>query len=76
MACRIGITTNPEKRKEEWKRIHPTMRNWTIEASGLSRTAAQAIEDRLAKNRGCEASPGGREPENNRNNWSVYSFDY
>lgn len=76
MGCRVGITTDPEARKEDWERDCPGFSNWRIIAEGLSRFEAQKKEDEYAKKHDCAASGGGRDPENNQNNWSVYRFDY
>ncbi len=74
MACRIGITTNPNKRREEWKREHPSLHGWKILAEYGTKTAAQAAETRLARQHGCEASPGGRGAEIGKR--IVYKFGY
>lgn len=78
MGCRVGITTDPESRKEDWERDCPGLKNWRIIAEGLSRSAAQKKEDEYEEEHDCEAYRGGRnpEPENDQNNWSVYRFDY
>ena len=74
MACRIGITTNPGERKRHWESEHPTLRNWEILARHPSKSAAQLAETRLARQHGCQASPGGDGPEIGK--WCVYKFDY
>lgn len=74
MACRVGITTNPERRKEEWKREHPRLRNWKQRKVG-SREKAQKIEDRIAIRRNCSAHHGGSSP-NKRKPWYVYCFEH
>ena len=74
MACRIGITTNPERRKREWKMRHQNLRNWKIIANGLSYSLAQQKEKKYAQRDGCIANPGG--PNNGKRNWSVYYFNY
>lgn len=73
MACRIGISHEPAKRREQWERKH-RIRNWKILAKCNSKTEAQAEETRLAKKYGCRAEPGGAGPE--RATWSVYYFEY
>lgn len=75
MACRIGISEDPERRKEEWKREHQNLRNWQIlDGPNLSYSEAQRKETELAKRYECESSSGG--PDNGLNNWSVYYFEY
>lgn len=74
MACRVGITTNPEERKQYWKGQHPALRNWEILESGLSYSQAQRKENEYASRLGCQSYPGG--PNNGQYNWSVYYFEY
>ena len=75
MACRVGITTDPDRRKQEWRSRYPvTFRDWQF-FGPYSRQQAQMEEDRLAKLWGCEASPGGREPES-ASWWYVYKFQH
>lgn len=74
MACRVGITTNPGRRKREWESEYPTLRNWRIVSRHKTKSAAQAAEDRFADSYGCDASPGGAGPEHA--NWCVYVFEY
>ena len=72
MACRIGITTNPQPRIDYWKRQEGHTRS-RILAKNLTYDAAQARETREAAKRGCRSAPGG-DPGSNRNRrvWSVY----
>lgn len=74
MPCRVGITTNPEERKQHWQNQHPTLRNWQILATYPTKSQAQQRETQEAASRGCQASPGGAGPE--VATWSVYYFDY
>lgn len=74
MPCRIGITTNPGERKRHWEGQHPTLRNWEILGRHSTKSEAQAAETRLARQYGCQASPGGDGPEHA--DWVVYKFDY
>lgn len=74
MACRVGITTDPERRKSEWEREYPNLTNWQILEEHYTKSAAQAAEDRLAKKYGCVAHPGGDGPD--YATWYVYYFQY
>ena len=74
MACRIGITQDLDRRKSEWKAKYPGLRDWKRESTHGSKTAAQAEEDRLANERGCQSGQGGSGPE--AGTWHVYSFRY
>ena len=49
MACRIGITTDTEKRKAYWKSQHPTLKDWRIIKVHKTKTEAQAAETKLSK---------------------------
>ena len=73
MPCRVGITTDPVRRKQEWEQ-KGSVRNWEILASGLTKNQAQDEENRIARERGCEAYPGGL--DNGLSNWCVYYFEY
>ena len=74
MACRVGITTRPEERKEEWRQKHPDLRNWEQYGPYSTKSEAQRIETELARKFGCEAHPGGQGAEYDK--WFVYKFEY
>lgn len=76
MACRVGITTDPEGREQYWKQEHPTLRNWKIIAKYASKSAAQAREDTEAEERNCVAHAGGDDPDDANALWHVYYFEY
>ena len=73
MPCRVGITTDPDRRKAEWESKVVRLRNWRILNSYRSREKAQEHETRYAKRYGCQAAPGGAEAGGT---WYVYRFDY
>ena len=74
MGCRVGITTRPQQRKNEWQRKHPRLRNWRLFGPYPSKARAQAREDALAASFGCVAHHGGG--RRRRANWYVYYFEY
>ena len=74
MPCRIGITQDLARRKSEWKAEHPGLYDWEHESTYSSKSAAQAEENRLANERGCQSGQGGSGPEGGT--WHVYSFKY
>lgn len=74
MACRVGITTNPERRKAEWEREYPNLTNWQILEIHATKSDAQAAENRLAKQLNCVAHPGGHGSDDDT--WYVYYFEY
>jgi hypothetical protein len=76
MPCRIGITTNPGRRKREWQEEHPNLRDWEILGRYDTRRQAQAVENRLTTENGWYSAPGGREPNNANTKWAVYKFYY
>ena len=57
------MTTDPATRKKYWEGQYPTLRNWKILASGLSREAAQKLEDEMARSGNCTSSGGGNDPD-------------
>lgn len=73
--CRVGMTTNPTRRKAEWEAEIPNTTDWAWFGHYNSRKDAQAFETYLASIHECESHHGGREPENN-NPWWVYKFTY
>ena len=72
MACRVGISTNPEERIAHWKRVEGHTYS-TVLARGLTYDQAQTRETNEARKRGCHSAPGG-DPGKDRNRyvWSVY----
>ena len=75
MACRVGMTTNPEERRQYWQRRYPyTFRNWVVLARNLTYDVAASTEDAVARRDGCAAEPGG--PRIPGNVWSVYRFEH
>ena len=74
MACRVGITTRPDERKQYWKRQHPKLRNWRIINWYGTKTAAQERESLEAERLGCVSHPGGSGDEHAK--WYVYHFEY
>ena len=78
VSCRIGITTNLERRKKEWmnryKKEGKAIKNWIVFSTHESKSSAQKVETREAKLQNCEAHPGGRGPE--KEIWYVYKIEY
>ncbi len=78
ISCRIGMTTNPERRKKEWERDYRKQGNniisWNIVKTYKSKSAAQEFETKEAKKQNCEAHSGGRGPE--KATWYVYKLEY
>lgn len=72
MPCRVGITTDPERRKKEWENKVVGLKNWRILLKTTSRKKAQQKETDYAKEHGCQASPGG----SGSGTWYVYYFKY
>ena len=74
MACRVGITTNPEERKRYWQTQHPRLSKWQILGTYSTKAAAQEQENKEASKRGCTSSPGGSGPS--LATWYVYYFEH
>lgn len=69
MGCRVGMSTTPEERINDWKREEGHTHG-EILARGLTYEEAQRREEVEARNRGCTRHPGGgRQPGPV---WSVY----
>lgn len=74
MVCRIGITTDPDKRKKDWENQYPSLYDWKILEKCYSKYDAQNAENRFARQYGCESHPGGSGEEGGV--WYVYKFSY
>jgi hypothetical protein len=73
MPCRVGITTDVERRRSEWTAKVVEMKNWRVLATYSQKSDAQAHEARYAKKYDCVASPGG---PSTSGPWYVYRFEY
>lgn len=77
MACRIGITTDPESRKYKWNIEFPNMKNWTILEDNIStQEETQNRENYYAKLYKCDSHWGGKTPKSSIKSWCVYYFEY
>lgn len=74
MSCRVGITTDTDRRKAEWKRKFPNMSAWRVIGTYYSKSKAQEKETEYANQNKCEASPGGAGDE--YGTWYVYRFTF
>ena len=78
ISCRIGMTTDLNRRKKEWEREYRKQgRNiisWNIITTYKSKSVAQEFETKEAKKQNCEANPGGKGPE--KAIWYVYKLEY
>ena len=74
MACQVGITTDPDRRRKEWEKEYPNLHHWSIVSTHSSKSAAQKAEIDYAERNDCTAHPGGSGPEKAK--WSVYRFSY
>ena len=73
MKHRVGITSELEKREDYWQGQYPSLKNWEIQAVGLTYEQAQAMENNFIK-RGYEGSPGGQPVPGYV--YMVYTFKY
>ena len=69
MACRIGMSTDPEERIRYWKNEEGHT-DHEILASNLLYREAQVLEESEANARGCRQEAGG--PDKEGAVWSVY----
>ena len=76
MACRVGITTNPDRRMREWLGKHPHLTNWRVVGPYRTRKEAQDAESVLAFQLNCHSSHGGDNPDDSSAPWWLYTFDY
>ena len=73
MPCRVGITSDPARRRSEWESSVVGFRNWRIIGTHQTREQAQQHEEQYARQHGCQASNGGH---NTKGPWHEYHFDY
>jgi len=77
MTCRIGISTDPERRKAEWENLYRNIRDWQILAGPFNlKSEAQQEETRLAQKHSCESHAGGDDSDNPFEKWYVYGFNH
>ena len=74
MTCRVGVTTNPTKRKLFWMSKYPALRNWEELETDLTYDEAQAAEAFYAAFYGCKSKLGGERVDGS--DYVVYRFDY
>ena len=74
MACRLGITTDPIRSRQEWERRHPTLHNWKILEQYPSKDRAQTDVVALARIQGCEYDRIVDGPD--IASWFVFRFDH
>ena len=72
MACRVGMSTDPQERIEYWKRQEGCTSGGVV-TSGLTYDEALAKERELAQRDGCRQSGGGERKPGRV--WSVYRMD-
>lgn len=73
MACRVGITTNMDERRQYWLGREPTLRNWRLLGTYATKAAAQSAENNYAAQNDCAAEQGGPDIPGP---WYLYRFDY
>ena len=71
--CKIGMTTDPKRRKAEWERKYPDL-EWKTLQKYDSKSAAQSAEKRLANKYDCEAHGGGSGSKYKP--WYTYKFNH
>ena len=76
MACRVGITTDPRRREEEWRQKYPNLHGWEILGKYPTKSDAQEREKQEAGRRGCVAHAGGDDPDYANALWHVYYFQH
>ena len=78
VSCRIGITTDLKRRKQEWTNDYLekgiVIKKWTVLSVHKSKSSAQKVETREAKKQNCIAHPGGRNSD--KALWYVYKAEF
>lgn len=74
--CRVGITTDPSRRKRQWEsETGSSLPTWQEYGPYATRQEAQTAEDQLARINGCTSHHGGANPDK-PSDWYVYVFYY
>lgn len=74
MAKRVGMTTEPQERKQYWRnKYKSSFKNWQVVRRGLTYERAQQIEEDY-KGLGYVRGAGGQYVSGYV--WSVYTFEY
>ena len=73
MLCRIGITTNPDKKLKYWQNKSPRLVNWKILYTCETKSEAQTMKRQLAHRHRCEILPDEKGGENAF--WHIYRFE-
>ena len=73
MACRVGMSTDPDGRMAYWKTKENCLSGRVV-ASKLTYDEALAMEKSLAEKDGCRYSGGGQRVSGRV--WSVYRMSY
>ena len=73
MACRVGMSTDPDERIAYWKAKENCLSGRVV-ASNLTYDEALAMERRLAERDGCRYGGGGQRVPGRV--WSVYRMSY
>lgn len=75
----VGMTTDPESRKQDWTRELAedgfALTEWQILEQGVrGQKKAQDSERRYAKALAARQASGGRPPHNSNLRWTIYTF--
>ena len=73
MGKRVGITHDPNGRRQRWEVKYPNLKEWEIIDRGLTYEEAQDIENKYIK-MGYDGSPGGEKKQGKV--YSVYTFEH
>lgn len=74
MACRVGMTPDENEREVAWRRVFPTLKNWTVLEAGLTYEEACEKEAIYAERFGCEHHCLGRSVPGRT--YIIYRFEY
>ena len=73
MFCKIGITTDPDRKLKYWQNKHPRLVNWKVLKMCKTKAEAQALERQLAHRHRCQILPA--EKDDDRAIWHIYRFE-
>ena len=77
MPCQVGMTTNLQRRKQQWESKCSNLRNWQkLDGPIKSRQEAQKKEEQYARQYNCDSHAGGDEPDSPSAQWYIYKFEH
>ena len=76
MPCRVGVTVDPVRRREEWEALVVNLRDWNVIGIAPTWKRAMVLAAEYAKKTTRLADPGEVGEVEEACPWHIYSFSY